>query len=401
MAVVGDRRRAVEHDGAVDVLQRTVELEGVAPPVDILRLAHRNVVAAARKARRSAAHVRVRVAPDIVHAVDHDIETVARIVLGPADVVLPDTVSGILHLGRRIERPAIVILHALDPLHRDGALVEIHQHMIDAVARTGGIGCFDQTALFRDTEGAFVAGLVAVDEAERSGEFRIDLKAAVTQIAHLLRLCGIVRELGAFARHVEADRSVDGGIARNGKPMRLVGREFLSTTQTGAHRPVEVTRCVGLDARITGNLVELAVKHLQRGLLTVVVGQVTAHLMLLRVHEDHGVDRGSDFGNLPFEIEIRIGLFDQIDLVAIRRIEQPLHRAEARIVIFRLLGTGPEGNTREQQSSPFIDDRFHNSAFDRVRGSAPETGAGPVRFILHKLPCDRRSFACGPCAPRS
>ena len=401
MVVVGGRRRAVEHDRALDVLQGAEELEAVAPLVDILRLAHRNIVAAARKARRSAAHVRVRVAPDIVHAVDHDIETVARIVLGPADVVLPDTVSGILHLGRRIGRPAVVILHALDPLHRDGALVEIHHHMVDAVARTRSVGSLDQAALFRNAEGAFITCLVAVDEAERSGKLRIDLEAAVAQIAHLLRLRGIVRELGAFARHVEADRGVDGRIARHRKPVRLVGREFLGAAQTGAHRPVEVTRCVGFDARITGNLVELAVKHLQRGLLAVVVSQVTAHFVLLRVHEDHGVDRGSDLGNLPLEIEIRIGLFDQIDLVAVRRIEQPLHRAEARIVIFRLLGTCPEGNTREQQSSPFIDDRFHNSAFDRVRESAPETGADPVRFILHKLPCDRRSFACGPCAPRS
>ena len=54
-------------------------------------------------------------------------------------------------------------------------------------------------------------------------------------------------------------------------------------------------------------------KHLQRGLLAVVVSQVTAHFVLLRVHEDHGVDRGSDLGNLPLEIEIRIGLFDQIE----------------------------------------------------------------------------------------
>lgn len=92
-------------------------------------------------------------------------------------------------------------------------------------------------------------------------------------------------------------------------------------------------------------------EHFQRGLLTVVVGQITADLLFGRIEENHGVDGSSDLGDLPLEIKVGIGLFDQIEGVAVRRIEQFFDRAEAGIVIFRMLGTGRQCKTREQRTT--------------------------------------------------
>ena len=182
--------------------------------------------------------------------------------------------------------------------------------------------------------------------------------------------------------------------------MRLGRRKLFGSAQSGADRPIEVARSVRLDAGVAGNRIELTVEHFQRGLLTVVVGQITADLLFGRIEENHSVDGSSDLGDLPLEIKVGIGLFDQIEGVAVRRIEQFFDRAEAGIVIFRMLGTGRQCKTREQQNNQFIQYVFHRFNYfladdlDYMRTILHVTGhnQGDIDFLTVKIAVELKLF---------
>lgn len=130
------------------------------------------------------------------------------------------------------------------------------------------------------------------------------------------------------------------------------------------------------------------------------VGQITADLLFGRIEENHGVDGSSDLGDLPLEIKVGIGLFDQIEGVAVRRIEQFFDRAEAGIVIFRMLGTGRQCKTREQQNNQFIQYVFHRFNYfladdlDYMRTILHVTGhnQGDIDFLTVKIAVELKLF---------